>query len=712
MSLGASTNLTTKVVGLVVAVSTISLLTACAAFVWYDRTSYAESKRRTLYVLAESIAGASAGPTAFQDPGSAGYVLNTLDSEPTAESAAIYMGDGTKLTEWVHTGHESSAPDRIEPTESSSVFAEHYLAITVPIEAEGQRVGTLRLIFSTADIDQRTMRFVGIAATVLILAMLLAGGIGMRLHRLVTDPIRELSSTTERVRRDQDYAVRARKMSNDELGTLTDGLNEMLAGIQQRDVELAQHREGLESLVESRTRDLDERNTAMRLVLDQVDEALVTIDRAGVLSQERSKRFDDWFGSPAEGETLSAHFANLAPQFAGFFGVAWDEVVNGFLPVEVNIAQLPTQLTLADRSFELEYRVIGDDDDLRGALVAITDVTAKLRQERAEAEQRELVVALERIIANRAGFEEFREETSAFLEIVEGSDRGVELKRALHTLKGNAPAWGLQRLATLCHRLEDQLDEEGALGAEDRASVRQKWSALMDRVERIVGQSGDLIEIPKADYFRLVESLEGGEDPAKIAAILRAFTLERARTRFETLAERTVALAERLGKGGLRVAIEDDGIRLPREQLAPIWSTVVHVLRNAVDHGIELPEQRTEQGKPEHGTIALRAKMQEETLVLEIQDDGRGIDWDRVRDKARSLGLAWERHSQLPKALFADGLSTRESVSETSGRGVGMGAFGSAVEGLGGTVEISSTPNAGTLIRVKLPGIAGKHLLM
>jgi two-component system chemotaxis sensor kinase CheA len=127
------------------------------------------------------------------------------------------------------------------------------------------------------------------------------------------------------------------------------------------------------------------------------------------------------------------------------------------------------------------------------------------------------------------------------------------------------------------------------------------------------------------------------------------------------------------------------------------------VVRNALDHGIEPAEARTAAGKPAHGKLRLSARIDNDALEIECADDGRGIDWPRVREKAKERGLPHATEADLVNALFSDGLSTAESVSDISGRGVGMSAVRDAVHRLGGSIGVVSKRGTGTTWRFRFP---------
>jgi chemotaxis protein histidine kinase CheA len=168
-------------------------------------------------------------------------------------------------------------------------------------------------------------------------------------------------------------------------------------------------------------------------------------------------------------------------------------------------------------------------------------------------------------------------------------------------------------------------------------------------------------------------------------------------------AEQAQAIAKRLGKPTLRIALEDNGVRLDPVHWAGFWTSFVHLIRNAIDHGIELPEQREQVGKAPEGSLTLRTELTADAFYVVLSDDGRGIDWAAIADKAHKLGLPYQTHEALVEALFADGLTTRSEVSEYSGRGVGMGVLREACRSRGGELRVESRSGQGTTVEFRFP---------
>jgi two-component system chemotaxis sensor kinase CheA len=167
-------------------------------------------------------------------------------------------------------------------------------------------------------------------------------------------------------------------------------------------------------------------------------------------------------------------------------------------------------------------------------------------------------------------------------------------------------------------------------------------------------------------------------------------------------------LARKLGK---QVTLEQRGedTHLDRALVESLADPLVHLLRNAVDHGLEDPDSRARAGKPREGTVTLSAGQQGERILISIRDDGRGMDPEVLRRKAVEKGLIDAAQAgRLEPAeclalIFRPGFSTRGEISDISGRGVGMDVVKTSVAALGGTIEIESTPRTGTTIHIAIP---------
>ena len=165
-------------------------------------------------------------------------------------------------------------------------------------------------------------------------------------------------------------------------------------------------------------------------------------------------------------------------------------------------------------------------------------------------------------------------------------------------------------------------------------------------------------------------------------------------------------VADKCGKQ-VNVAIEGNDIEVDKSYIELLDAPLVHMARNAIDHGIESPEARARLGKPPEGTVRIAVKELADTVELRVSDDGKGIDFEAVRRKAVELGMvkpdAALDERQTIELLFMSGLSTAERVTDISGRGVGMDVVKRNIDAAGGVISISSVPGKGAEFSISLP---------
>jgi two-component system chemotaxis sensor kinase CheA len=165
-------------------------------------------------------------------------------------------------------------------------------------------------------------------------------------------------------------------------------------------------------------------------------------------------------------------------------------------------------------------------------------------------------------------------------------------------------------------------------------------------------------------------------------------------------------LAKNAGKV-ISVELIGEDTEIDRNMVDEIYNPLVHMIRNSVDHGLETPEERIKTGKPEKGLIQLKAYHRGGNVVIEITDDGRGLDKNKILKKAMKNGMIQSEDGltdqEIYKLIFLPGLSTAEKVTDVSGRGVGMDVVRQAIEKLRGKVEIESTYGVGTTFITRFP---------
>ena len=595
-------------------------------------------------------------------------------------------------------------------------LGDEVVEVAVPVLGEEHEVlGTIRYGLSTRRMHQaitaaaaeskaQQVRSIELIGVTVGLATLL----GILLSRVqavrITHPVQALTQAAiDLAAGNRD--VRVSITSGDELEVLGYSFNRMVEELSNSYRELEEMNRTLEHKVEERTLALATRNRDMRLVLDNVDQGFITLSMDGVLASERSAVVGRWFGAGQSGQTLWDFVAATSPSFAVNFQMGWEQLVADFLPYEVALDQLPSRLSVNGSTYSFRYLPFVREERLEGVLVVVADVTDRLLREREEAELTELMNAFRHLMLDRSGFAAFFSEASAMVQAVvdwSGGD-SYPLRSTLHTLKGNSAQMGLNVIARLAHTLEDDIATGDGMLPESLAQLAQRWQTLSDHVTQLVGDGEKRsIEVANTDYAALVTMLARDGQSHALHELL-AWQLEPASRALHRLGEHAAALAKRLGKAEVSIEVQAGAIRLDPETYNPLFSDLVHVVRNAVDHGIEYPEEREAKGKAAQGHIVFKIAARGNLLTFQISDDGRGIDWEVIDKQGIALGLSTGSPADRLAILCREGVTTRTEISETSGRGVGMCAVSQRVKAMRGRLEVQSTPGVGTTWTVVLP---------
>jgi len=460
---------------------------------------------------------------------------------------------------------------------------------------------------------------------------------------------------------------------------------------------------GLEKIVQERTK-------AVQMILDNIGEGFMTVDLYGVMSEERSSIVAAWFGESGDKRSFADYIRGRDATVAEWFELGMESLRDGFLPTEVAVSQLPRRIMIDGRILELNYRPIHHEKDhekLERLLIVISDITSRVEREQAELQQRQLMQVFEHIMRDKLGFLQFLTEAHGMIDSVvqhRYSDL-PHLKRIVHTIKGNAGLFGMTGIADICHELEDEIVAENAPPAQPRLqALHDEWHRMREKLDRLLGDRMQKnIEINDTDYEALLRALLGSEDPGKIARMVQSWKLETAQRRLEFIKQQAESLAQRMGKPDLQVNIASNNIRFESASWASFWSSFTHILRNAIDHGIEPEEERSQSGKAGAGSLRIETYIEESEFIITVEDDGRGIDWQAVTTRAMQANLPHGNERDLKNAIFQDGITTKSVVTQFSGRGVGMGAVREECAKRGGVIELDSRTGKGTRFLFRFP---------
>jgi len=256
---------------------------------------------------------------------------------------------------------------------------------------------------------------------------------------------------------------------------------------------------------------------------------------------------------------------------------------------------------------------------------------------------------------------------------------------------------------------KDKKDVKIKVSESIRVNIQQ-LDTIMNLVGELVIGKGRLLQI--AQSYDIPELKEAVSIMDKVITRLQDEILRIRMVRIEHIFNKFPRLvrdlARELGKK-VELIIKGEDTELDRTVLDEITDPLIHLIRNAIDHGIEPPEERKKAGKSEVGKIILSARRERNYIIIEVEDDGRGIDIEKVKQKAIEKGIITkdeaERMSkeEILMLIFRPGFSTKDKVTKVSGRGVGMDVVKSKVEKLGGSVRVYSEKGKGTKVVITLP---------
>jgi len=278
------------------------------------------------------------------------------------------------------------------------------------------------------------------------------------------------------------------------------------------------------------------------------------------------------------------------------------------------------------------------------------------------------------------------------LLVEEGIVSGVQVEKVLHAQQNLRAQEKADTVRVETHKLEEILN-----GVAELLIAQSRIKELSFRLAE--GSRSRQSEIANAfqETDKIIRRLQEDVMAASMIPVGGTFV------RFQRMVR---DLAREKGKE-VELDIQGRETKLDKKVTEQIADPLKHILRNSIDHGLETPEERKAKGKPPAGTISLNAFHQEGSIVIEIADDGRGVDEKAVLKKAREKGLVASgdtlTEAESQKLLFAPGFSTAKEVSDISGRGVGLDVVMNNIRNLRGNIELISQKDRGTTIKIKLP---------
>jgi two-component system chemotaxis sensor kinase CheA len=316
-----------------------------------------------------------------------------------------------------------------------------------------------------------------------------------------------------------------------------------------------------------------------------------------------------------------------------------------------------------------------------------------------------------------------------------------EIYRLFHTIKGSASLVGFDKFKQLFHKIEDYFKRQ--MNGED-VITEDFMLKLLTVVPEVLKKDSDLTDNELEHYIDIIEGRKSPSEakayvttsetiPAELLQELLSNTLsaenslmredtQNALREIRLVKQKLVSLLENTfyiklrqvlanfevlvmqeafsNKKKVKFELQIGEERIEKKDSEMLLNMLTHLVRNAIAHGIELPEERTKKGKPEVGKIIIRSYVQGNELFLEIEDDGRGLEFEKIKQKAIEKGLG---NLKPEEVIFVPGFSTKDKADETAGRGIGLDVVKNFATARGGDVEVVSATGKGTRFIVHFP---------
>ena len=574
--------------------------------------------------------------------------------------------------------------------------------------------------------------FKNIAFTVIILGVFLI--LSLIFSKKLTTPILKLIDKTREIA-DGNLEGTIEVSTNDELKVLGSSVNIMSGKIKKllddkqamiKELEVAnakldEYNKNLESIVAERTKELRSANNFITAMINSLDQGLFVFNHTKKCLNIFTKACEDMFKKVPKDLDVVELLSLNEKEVEGFD--KWSNVLfSNMMPFEGAKALGPKNVVTSEygqgdfKYISLDYYPMKNEKDkLENVVVVATDKTAEVEAEERFKEKDAYVSMILNIIKNKKSFYEFLEEMEEMLVNLSNFDKHEDLENiamiAFHSMNGGFANYSVSYLVKVARECESKIKSFVGNRSEFEQllvvlirTFREEREKTIKEVELQLANSKNIFEIDKDDLAEFKARIKNGEDPMDLYRDY--FEKEKISSIFSPYASLVSQIGEKLGKPMTPLFVNGGDTRIDTSKIKEFSSSLVHLFRNCMDHGIEMPDKRVKIGKEEEGSINITAHLTPDNrLQLVIQDDGGGINITKIREILSGKGIEHTSLSdkQAMMYIFKPDFSTAEQLTELSGRGVGMSAVYQAVKNLNGKIDLESEMGKGSKFIFELP---------
>lgn len=553
--------------------------------------------------------------------------------------------------------------------------------------------------------------------------------------RFITRPLLHLSDSIKRF--GEGEHIKALPGSSLEITQLAhafnlmeDKINSHLQELQSQAKTIEEHNQTLEAQIQERTKSLQESHQQITALLNNSGQGFLSIGPSLHVRPEYSKECEVLLGSAVSQKHLpELLFAN--PQEQESFQKTLSLYFNATdsLQKEAYLSLLDSEINIGGFNISIEYKPI----DEKTLMLILTDISRLCELEQEIQEERTLLNAITMALKDKRQFfdaiESYKNEIQTYQDYIKSTGLDKQklqtLYRKIHTYKGVFLQYALPNIPKALHILEEDISHkledssvDFSLNEDYFNNVQKALEADLELLSRYLGkdfiEQKDAFTISQTQYdlleqhIHMLENRIGDGDPLIIETkkLLSAVRLTPLRNLMAAYPQLAFQLAIQMDKEIESFDIDGGDFLVDPHQYGDFAKALIHLFNNAIDHGIEAPWEREDIGKSPVGKLSCTISQSPGFFHIQLSDDGRGLDAEKIRQKALQRGLKIPSDSsdeEIFLLIFEDGFSLKDVATQISGRGVGLGALKAETQALGGTLEVTSFLHKGSTFSFNIP---------
>ncbi|MCB9062369.1 MAG: hypothetical protein H6622_12685 [Halobacteriovoraceae bacterium] len=501
----------------------------------------------------------------------------------------------------------------------------------------------------------------------------------IRLYFLDTMVISRISKLAKNVIRigedDESLNYRLSCHKNDEIGKLCLKINQMLDLIQ-------------------------ERHNSLKIVLNNIGQGLLSFDRKGNIKDHYSEAVRMMFQT----EVTHTSLAKILGEKKEYVDKFVSGLFNGPLTFEEMRELCPKEKEINGKILGFEYKkIVNKYNEFVEVLMLISDITSKKELEKFEEEVKQNTDSL---VASLSSIDSFLDVQDRVIRMEQNLKNVDKYKIDIHDLKSKFAFLKMYELADLCTNIEDILHRGDSYNSiEHFQLIKKKIDMFYMKNEEILGpliKESNSVVIPNEKFLQIKQMVKKSLGQTKFEEIETYFLKENLSDHLRWLNRNVISLSSSLNKKVNPITWQGN-VYIDPSNYESIFLKLGHIINNMLDHGIESPEERKIANKNEFGTVKISIKENDDFILLELSDDGRGIDKEKLTEIANSREYKYNSDLELYNIIFDEGISTNSQENSISGAGLGLYDLKTEILKKGGQISVESETGLGTKFTIQIP---------